>query len=300
MTFDELLKEKNKRLDSVPLAMQTALERQQSKILKQLIAEMSTLTTVDGKIEITPQNLNQIANISDNLKKIFLSKDYVNAVKQFANEFGTQAIINNKLIKAGFGAVETPIASTAYIEIAKKAAIESLVGAPIDKEFIKPIQGLLESAVVNGATFAETIESIGQFVNGDSENVSKIAKYAKQITNDSFSIADRSYTSIVSEALDNDWYYFSGSEKESTRCFCAERVGNYYNYREIESWGDGKNLGDCDLGGGEWAGEIAGTNSVTIYTYLGGYNCMHSLIPVSEFSVPDSDIARAKKLGFIK
>lgn len=300
MTFAEILKEKNDRLKSVPLAMQTALEKQQSKILSQLTSDLSSLTTVNGKIEITASNLNQIAKISDDLKKIFLSKDYVNAVREFAREFNNQATINTKLIESGFGAIETPIASKAYIEIAKRSAIESLVGAPIDKEFIKPIQGLLENAVVNGATFAETVESIGQFVNGTSEDVSRIAKYARQITNDSFSIADRSFTSIVSDALDNDWYYFSGTEKDSTRCFCAARVGNYYHYKEIESWGDGENLGDCDLGGGEWAGEIAGTNSITIYSYLGGYNCLHSLIPVSEFGVPDSDIDRAKRLGFIK
>lgn len=299
MSFKTLLEEKNKRLESVPLAMQTALEKQQSKILKQLISDLSTLTTVDGKIKIDAANLRAITKISDDLKQVFLSKEYVSAVKEFANEFSVQAALNNRLVKETLGVIDTPIASTAYIQLAQKSAIESLVGSAIDKEFIKPIQSILENAVVNGATFAETVEGIGQFVNGDAENVSRIAKYARQITNDAFSIADRSYTSILSEALDNDWFYYSGTEVQATRCFCANRVGNYYHYKQIEDWGNGKNLGDCDLGGGEWAGEIVGTNSATIYSYLGGYNCLHSLIPVTIDIVPDSDIERTKKLGYI-
>lgn len=299
MSFKSLLEEKNKRLDSVPLAMQTVLEKQQAKILKQIIAEIGTLTTVDGRIKIDAANLRKISGISDELKSIFLSKEYTQAVKEFAKEFDVQAALNNKVIKASLGAIETPLAATAYVEIAKKSAIEALVGSPIDKEFIRPIQGILENAVVNGATFGETIDSIGLFVNGGEGEVSKIAKYARQVTQDSFSIADRSYTSIVSDYLDSEWFYFSGTVVDGTRCFCLERVGNFYYYKEIESWAEGKNLGKCDIGDGMWAGEIQGTNKATIYSYLGGYNCLHSIMPVTIDIVPESDILRAKSLGYI-
>ena len=217
MSFKTLLEEKNKRLDSIPLAMQTVLEKQQAKILKQIIAEIGTLTTVDGRIKIDAANLRKISGISDELKSIFLSKEYTQAVKEFAKEFDVQAALNNKVIKASLGAIETPLAATAYVEIAKKSAIEALVGSPIDKEFIRPIQGILENAVVNGATFGETIDSIGLFVNGGEGEVSKIAKYARQVTQDSFSIADRSYTSIVSDYLDSEWFYFSGTVVDGTR-----------------------------------------------------------------------------------
>ena len=299
MSFESLLKDKEKRLEKIPLAMQSVLEKQQSKILKQIISELNTLTTVDGKIKIDAANLKKIAKISDDLKSIFLTKDYLNGVKEFAKEFNVQAALNNKIIKAGFGVIEDSVASSAYIEIAKKSAIDALVGSGIDKEFIKPIQGLLESAVVNGATFGDTIESISQFVNGNAEDVSRIAKYARQITNDSFSIADASYTSIVSDALGAEWFYYSGTTIKTTRCFCKERVGNFYHYKEIEAWGEGKNLGNCDLGDGFWAGEIDGTNAATIFSYRGGYNCLHFFMPVTIDIVPESDQERARSLGFI-
>lgn len=295
-SFESLLKEKNERLESIPLDLQTVVQKQQREVLNNVLSKLSKLTTVNGQYKIDAQNIRIISEISDDLKKVFLNDEYLKAVRDFSKEFEIQATLNSKLIDKGFGETATPVASEIYIQTAKRSAIEALQATD---QFIKPIQSLLENAVVNGATVNETMDSIRAFVEGSNGVDGKILKYAKQITNDSFAIADRSYTSIVSDYLSNDWFYYAGSEVENTRCFCAERVGNFYHYKEIESWANGDNLGDCNIGGGKWAGMISGTNSATIYSYLGGYQCMHSLMPVSEAVVPDSDIERAKDLGFI-
>lgn len=299
-SFEELIKEKSKRLESIPLALQTSVEKQQKAILDEIIILLNELEVKNGEILINKENLKIISLIDTDLKKVFLNDEYVRSVKEFAGEFESQAVLNGKLIKKGFGETLTNVASQSYVTIAKKGAIEALIGSPIDTEFIKPIQGLLENAVVNGASIKDTIQDIKDFVKGTNEKDSKILRYVKQISNDSFAISDRSYTSIVSDYLDAEWFYYAGGEIKTTRCFCAERVGNYFHYLEIESWGNGENLGDCNIGNGQWAGEIQGTNSKTIYSYLGGYNCMHSLMPVSEAIVPESDIERAKSLGYIK
>lgn len=299
MSFEELLKQKNERLESIPLELQTVVEKQQRQVLNDVLSKLNKLTTVNGQYKISSENIRIISDISDELKKVFLNDEYLKAVKDFSKEFEIQATLNSKLIDKGFGETANPVASEIYIQTARRAAVESLVGSPVDSQFIKPIQGLLEQAVVNGASVNETIDSIRVFVEGGNGSEGKILKYAKQITNDSFAIADRSYTSIVSDYLGNDWYYYAGSEVDNTRCFCKERVGNYYHYKEIESWGNGDLIGDCETGSGKWAGMIPGTNSSTIYSYLGGYQCMHSLMPVSESIVPDSDIERARNLGFI-
>jgi hypothetical protein len=298
-SFESLLKEKNERLESIPLELQTVVQKQQREVLNNVLSKLSKLTTVNGQYKIDAQNIRIISEISDDLKKVFLNDEYLKAVKNFSKEFEIQATLNSRLIDKGFGETANPVASEIYIQTAKRNAVEALVGSPIDSQFIKPIQGLLEQAVVNGATVNETIDSIRTFVEGGNGVEGKILKYAKQITNDSFAIADRSYTSIVSDYLGNDWFYYAGSEVENTRCFCAERVGKYFHYKEVEGWANGENLDDCNIGGGKWAGMIPGTNSATIYSYLGGYQCLHSLIPVSEAIVPDSDIERAKNLGFI-
>lgn len=298
-SFEALIKEKSDRLEQIPLKLQTVVEKQQNKVLNDILSKLYKLETKDGEYLISSKNIRLISEISDELKSVFLNKDYLESTKEFASEFEKQAVFNQKLIEKGFGETISPVASEIYIQTAKKNAIESLIGSPIDKEFIKPIQSILETAVVNGASINDTMDSIATFVKGSDGNDSKILKYAKQISNDSFAISDASYTSIISDYLDAEWFYYSGSEVDKTRCFCHERVGNYYHYKEIESWGNGENLGKCDLGGGEWAGEIPGTNAQTIYSYRGGYNCMHFFVPVSEFMIPDSDLERARNLGYI-
>lgn len=298
-TFDELLKEKNNRLEQIPIALQTVVEKQQKQVLNEVLSQLDKLEKINGQIKINSANLKVISNISDELKTIFINDDYLKAVREFAKEFDTQAELNNKIIEKGFGVIDTPIASQTYLDIAKKNAINALVGSPADSNFIKPVQSILENAVINGSSINDTIDNLRNFVEGNPEGESKILKYAKQITNDSFAIADRSYTSIVSDSLGNDWFYYAGSEVNHTRCFCKERVGNYFHYKEIESWGRGENLGDCNVGDGTWSGEIGGTNESTIYSFLGGYNCLHSLMPVSEAVVSESDIERARSLGYI-
>lgn len=299
-SFETLLKQKNARLEEIPLELQTYAQKQQKRILNDIIAQLDKLEKVNGQIKINSANLKAIAEISDELKSIFVNSDYLKAVKEFAKEFDTQAVINNKLIEKGFGAIETPLASQSYLDIAKRNAVDALAGEPYKTISVKPIQSILENAVVNGSNINDTINSLQAFIEGDGETVGQIGKYIKQITNDSYAIADRSYTSIVAEELDNDWFYFSGTVVDKTRCFCEQRVGNYYHYLEIEAFGNGENLGNCDLGDGTWSGMIIGTNESTIYSYLGGYNCLHSLIPVSDAVVPESDLERARSFGFIE
>ncbi len=296
MGLEQLIKEKSNRLNDIPLKLQTTVIKQQKQVLDEILSLLNDLDVKNGQIVISKENLRTIERISDDLKKVFLNDEYLKSVKEFAKEFDKQALLNNKVIDSGLGEISTPIASEAYIQTAKKSSVTALVNT---SEFITPIQTILENAVVNGASLKDTIDSIRTFATGNDQVDSKVLSYVKQISNDSFAIADRSYTSIISEYLDNDWYYYAGGEKQTTRCFCEQRVGNYYHYKEIEAWGKGENLGECNIGGGKWAGQIAGTNESTIYSYLGGYNCMHSLIPVSESIVPDSDKERAKKLGYL-
>lgn len=295
-SLEQLIKEKSNRLNDIPLELQNTVIKQQKQVLDEILSLLNDLDVKNGQIVISKENLRTIERISDDLKKVFLNDEYLKSVKEFAKEFDKQALLNNKVIDSGLGEIASPIASEAYIQTAKKSAVTALVNT---SEFITPIQTILENAVVNGASLKDTIDSIRTFATGNEQVDSKVLSYVKQISNDSFAIADRSYTSIISEYLDNDWYYYAGGEKQTTRCFCEERVGNYYHYKEIEAWGKGENLGQCNIGGGKWAGQIAGTNESTIYSYLGGYNCMHSLIPVSESIVPDSDKERAKKLGYL-
>jgi hypothetical protein len=295
----QLIKEKNERLNSIPLKMQSAAEKSQKAALNDILYQLGKLELKDGQIKINNANLKIINQISEDLKGSLLSKEYLQAVKSFASQFDAQAKLNDKIIKAGVGEIENPLAARSYITNAKKTAISALSGDAFGAQITGPVSDYLQAAVVNGSSINDTIDGLRNLMEGDKKIDGKLLKYVKTITSDSFAVADRSYTSIVSDFLDAEWFYYAGSEVDNTRCFCHQRVGNYYHYEEIEAWGNGEDLGECNLGEGKWAGMIPGTNAKTIYSYLGGYGCMHSLMPVSEAIVPDSDIQRAIDKGYI-
>ena len=145
--------------------------------------------------------------------------------------------------------------------------------------------------VTSGAGFRESVASIRDFVEGTDTTNGKLLQYSKQIAHDQFAFSDRGYTNAVSDELEAEWYFYAGDEIPTSRCFCIERHDKYWHYKEIEKWGEGQDLGECKSGD-LWKGAHIDTNAQTIFVYLGGYFCMHSLQPVSIFVVPKEIVER--------
>ena len=91
----------------------------------------------------------------------------------------------------------------------------------------------------------------------------------------------RAQGQILATKLNIKYFIYFGTEIDTTRCFCQERIGNIYTKEEIESW--------ADL---DWSGKEKGTNKGNIAQKLGGWRCRHDLMAVSE--------ARALREGFNK
>ena len=297
--FKTLLLKKNARMNSVPEALQTVVEKQQQRVLNRIIALVNTLETSGGKIIISSKNIDLIPQIIDELKSVFLNDEYLKAVKAFAAQFETQAQLNVQIIEsAGFNISGDLSVANKYLDYMKRNVIKDLIAT---QEFIRPLQTILDNAVATYADYGETVENIINFVKGEKDVDGRILRYVKSISADAFAVSDRSFTNIVSNAIGAEWYYYSGVELETSRCFCIERVGHYFHKKEIEAWGDGKDIGYCETKPGQWAGWRTGTNETTIFTFLGGWGpCKHSLMPVSFIAVPKSDVDRAIAGGYYK
>ena len=121
--------------------------------------------------------------------------------------------------------------------------------------------------------------------------------FTKNHSMNQFAFADRAFSFAQSEDLNPEWFVYRGGLIKDSRCFCKERNGGYFHRFEVESWGSGADLGACGTGD-LWQGAIKGTNSSNIWIVLGGYNCLHSIMPVSSFRVPEADKERARSKGF--
>lgn len=111
---------------------------------------------------------------------------------------------------------------------------------------------------------------------GDAETRGLIQKYCGTYANTAFAAFDRQALKIKADQFDLEYYYFTGIRLRSSRDWCSEKVNRVFTKKQVDQWEDDT-----------WRGKKTGGS---VWVYLGGYNCTHTLDPVSE--------EMAKELGY--
>lgn len=301
-TLKQLINQRIKRLDSVPATLQTAIEKQQEKVFKQLLKDLNALEIEDGKYVASKENLGKISAITEQLKQNLFNKEYLEAIKSFALEIQVQAKLTNQIMSE-LGDFDDSDLYKAIVKKSQQNALLLLDEKAISAEIVQPLSELLTNSVVQKVGYLDAVESLRTFMVGNGEVSGKLSAYVGTYVKDAFAVSDRQYASLVSEDIGFEFYEYSGGKTKGSRYFCCVRKEKIFHKKEIEEWGKDKNLwnkpknaGTCgDQHGG---GRNPNTNESTIFSYLGGYGCVDVLIPVATKYVPDKDIERARGLGF--
>lgn len=302
MTLEKLIEQRIDRLESVPDKLQTVIEKNELKLFKQLLNDLGKLNVENGKIVASRENLAKITGIVENLKRAFLNKDYVDAIKAFAAEIATQAQLNNSILEKTIGSFSDTEMFKAAVQNSQRNALMLLDENAITSRFLQPITEILSNATVQSVSFQEAVKTLQNNMIGEN---AKFSKYAKTYVKDAFSIADRQYNDLISRENEIEFYRYDGNKIATTRYFCCVRYGNIYHRKEIESWGNKESLWNNTADSGKCAklkggGRNPDTNKSTIFSYLGGFNCRHVLIPIATDYVPESIKAEAKAKGYFK
>lgn len=279
------------RLITIPDEFVNKLPSVQRKMFLKIVEKMNAVKVVDGFIVPTSVSDNFVSELSDFLHNELLDSSYTDSVKSFVSEFDKQKDLTQKYYSSEFNTDAVSAIGDRAVKAIKAEVVESLITDSVKTDFLKPLEGLLNNAINSGSGFNETLKNIRDFVEGNEDVDGAILKYSKQLAHDSFANSDRAYNSAVADELDIEWFLWAGGEIATTRCFCLQRHGKYYHYKEIEAWGRQEDLGDCRTDNG-WAGMNRGTDEKTIFTYGGGYGCLHTVAGVSLFSVPKEDVQR--------
>lgn len=301
-TLNELLSAKAERLESVPGKFASEISKVQLQLLQD-IEEILASFDVDssGHFVISEANMSRAAEMDVLLREALDRTEYAEAVTKFAREFNVQISVSNQYFNQAFPAFTPSQIGEMAVKSAQKTAVELLINTSPDADFIKPIAQQVENAVVNGARWRETLDTIQNITTGNEEVDGKIIQYSKQIAHDTFAVADASYASAVAEEQGATWFFYSGSTIKTSRQFCVERHNDHFCENEIRAWGAGKNTEPSKFEfpkNGEWPGEMEGTNEDTIFSTRGGYLCRHVIMAISIFSVPIEKVKRAIELGF--
>lgn len=282
MTLSEIIKEKLSRLESVPDAFLSSLQKVEKDFLKEVLILVSRLEVKNGNIQRNQKNLVLLSEIESSLKNSFFEKtEYLKSVTEFIGEFNTQSLLTNDYFKKAFEKSTIPDIAKQVLEIKKRSTLNLLLGAKLEADFINPLYSIVDLGATSGASYSETLSAIQDIITGNSQIDSKLHTYAKQITHDTFAVSDRAYTKVVSDELKAEWFQYAGGIISGSREFCIARHNKFYHKIEIEKWA-----------AKDWAGKMDGTNAQTIFETAGGHRCRHSILPKSIFSIPKEVVQR--------
>jgi hypothetical protein len=292
--LEDLLSDKNERLESVPSKFVSSINGIQNTVSKEIEIVVSQLEMENGNILLTERNMALINSLTKRINDLIFDEVYEKNLTSFIGEFKTQAGLSDQYFSI-IGEFEK---KTLYDQILRQTQINA-IGLLNEDAFtqalILPIKHTLESSITNNVSFTDTMTNLRYIILGDDEVDGRLMSHVKRVAYDSFAVSDRSYTNTIATDLGLEFYRYTGGKVEETRCFCLERKGKYFHRKEIEGWGEGKGVGEC---GFPWQGMNSNTDKATIFYYAGGYNCKHSILPVSIKSVPREVIERSISKGY--
>jgi len=300
-SFDQLVKEKIRLFEEVPKRLETAAIKTQAeawKKIRPLLDEMDV--DASGNIEQTEGNIARIGQIADELKKVLAGGEYRAAVKDFLDSIDAGVQLSTEIAQKFEASFEPTAVQKQLLQISKQNAINTFFGTGLDQRFTQPFLEQLTTNIAARAPLREAVKTLEGLVEGTDTTDGRLLANIKTTATTAQAVADRSYSAAINDELGLEWFEYLGGEIPTTRPFCEHREGKIFHKKEIEAWGDGKNSGGIsDIRNGTWAGRIDGTDSKSIFTLVGGWNCRHYLVPVPDNKVPDTVKARARSEGYI-
>ena len=300
-SLDDLVKRKIALFDSIPEALATKAERAQRQAWEKLLPIIEDLETDSGgNITQSEDNIRRIGIIAETLNTELAGGEYREAVKDFLGSIDKGVQLTNEIAQTFEAGFEPTNAQRQLLKITQQNAINAFFGAGLRERVTQPFLEQLTANIAARAPLREAVKALKTQVVGDVNLDGKLLSNVRTTAYTAQAVADRSYSASVNEDIGIEWFRYAGGEIETTRPFCDHRRGQIFHRKEIEAWGNGQNSGGInDIRDGSWAGRIEGTDSKSIFTFVGGWNCRHNLMPVNPNRVPEDVKARARAEGYI-
>lgn len=274
--IEDLILNADSRYVSAIGRVQRDLHNQLTVILKEL--ELDS----EGYIKQNSANRKILTAADNKINEVFTSSLYVNAVNNYVNVITKIDVQNVKYfssIDEGFKPKKLFLKSLQNDTI---ATIEKyILQDGLQSQVINPLSQILSQNVNSGGQFAGFQQQVRDYILGNDQVEGRALSYTRTYLRDSLFTYSRTYQQSITNDLGLEYYLYSGGLIDKSRPFCVHRAGNYYSHKEVESWASE-----------EWSGKKQGTTESSIFLFAGGWNCAHSIIPVSTLVVPQEVIDR--------
>lgn len=293
MTAAEIIKKIDDLVEGSAKAFNDKTPALQKRIYEEIVVLLKDLELKGERIATTVKNIKAIGSINRRLEKIIFDKGYREQVKEFLKVYNEIASAQNQYFKQ----VEDKFKPTKLLQAVREVSINStldgLTEAGLTANVIDPIKNMLQKSITTGGSYKELAETVRVNLTDDETGDGLMTRYLKTYTTTSVAQYSRNYSQTVAEGLQFRWFRYTGSNMETTRCFCrAMTEKEYFHRSEIPDLLKGEfpefEKLDCELNSktGLPAGMINGTNVSNFMTNAGGWNCQHSIFPVPDSAVP--------------
>jgi hypothetical protein len=249
-----------------------------------LLSQLKTLGAKTGGVIIpSAENGAIMRQIKKQLESAILNPKFVKSVNDFTENYRSLG----KTVEAYINTITPNTDFNAYrylIQDAIDTTTQQLSKGGLYTSVINPIYDLITDHVAGGGRLDSLKTVVKDVIKGTPENASGFAKLVGQTASDTIHQYERNYTHTLGKAVGATWYWYSSKTITDSRAFCLQRAGNYYHETEIQEWASS-----------DWQGKKKDTTSVTIYANLGGYNCIHRIMPVTTARVDTPALVRVER-----
>lgn len=259
----------------------------QERIARRVAEIFSDLDISGGRLVASEANIARLSEVMGLIEQGFADARWQGAVRDYLRTFDALGA-NTAEYLSDFGNLDRGVL-TALRQQYKLLAADYLLNAQsFQRSLLNPIAQEVGAYIATGGRYSDLVRSVSDIVTGGETSDGAILGNAKTAVNDLVSVYERTTTKVAADQVGAEFFLYQGRPIDTTRPFCRARAGKYWHREEIAGWGDE-----------QWQGKAEGTNSETIFSFLGGYNCRHVLVPVARRDVPASDLERMRGKGLI-
>lgn len=264
-----------KKIQELQMAIESRMDQALPKVfekLSQQVIDLASELSLDAKDRAA--TIKQLIKLKKDIADTIVNNStYQAQVAEVIQGYKLLADLSNEFISLSIGDFKPKTELyKAILEANIATTKDALLGAGIRDNFGTAIQEVLKDNIAGVGTRTELNKTLRKFIEGTPEESPFLNRYIKQTTNDSVMTFNSEYIQTISDDLGVEYYLYAGTLIADSRAFCTARAGRYFTKEEVQKWASLKG----------WDGRMKGTNSTTIFTYRGGYNCRHQLWPVSK------------------
>jgi hypothetical protein len=286
MTFLEFLRGQA-QADAGVLKLLEEMASLQGRTATRIGTILADLDIRDGNLVASESNIAKLSQVMADIESDFVDPQWRDAVKEYVKTFDVLDANTTEWV-GQIGSIDKGLMKALRTQYKQISAEYLLNAQSFSQTLLNPIAQEVGAYIATGSRYSDLVSAVTQIVTGGDTSDGAILGNARTTVNDLVSVYERTATNVASEQVGAVFFLYQGRPIKTTRPFCRERANNYYHKQEIASWASE-----------DWQGKTEGTNSTTIFSYLGGYNCRHVLVPVRQSEVAAQDLQRMRDKGLI-